>query len=166
MERILRERSGNPNYLLSDYFNFIGGTSTGAISATFDFDYANGATGGSFTIQIGASNGIDGWTVNKATVAKYVNKAAPSGPTGAKVAVIKPAKLLKIVGKSLGDTAIDIFNTGPPDPSGVDTEYTVVNGATTAKHCTNFAGADCTLKFIAGGTGAKLVCKPGAGSSC
>jgi hypothetical protein len=142
------------------------GLSTSDISASFDFDYANGATAGSFTIPSGASDGTDGWTVNKATVAKYVNKSAPGGPTGAKVAVIKPTKLLKIVGKDLGDLPIDIFTTGAPDPSGVDTVYTVTNGGHTNRHCTNFSGADCTYKLIAGGTGAKLVCKPGSPSVC
>lgn len=33
IERILREREGNPNLLLCDYFDLIGGTSTGAIIA-------------------------------------------------------------------------------------------------------------------------------------
>ena len=33
MESLLRERSGNPRLVLADYFNFIGGTSTGAIVA-------------------------------------------------------------------------------------------------------------------------------------
>jgi hypothetical protein len=34
LEAQLRERSGNPNLLLSDHFHYIGGTSTGAIIAT------------------------------------------------------------------------------------------------------------------------------------
>jgi patatin-like phospholipase/acyl hydrolase len=33
METILREKTGNPNYVLSDYFDLIGGTSTGSIIA-------------------------------------------------------------------------------------------------------------------------------------
>lgn len=34
IETILREKENNPNYVLSDYFDLIGGTSTGAIIAT------------------------------------------------------------------------------------------------------------------------------------
>src|SRR6187431_1106664 len=34
IETILREKEGNPNLLLSDYFDLIGGTSTGSIIAT------------------------------------------------------------------------------------------------------------------------------------
>lgn len=34
IENILREKENNPNYVLSDYFDLIGGTSTGAIIAT------------------------------------------------------------------------------------------------------------------------------------
>ena len=33
LERIVREKEGNPNLLLCDYFDLIGGTSTGAIIA-------------------------------------------------------------------------------------------------------------------------------------
>jgi hypothetical protein len=107
------------------------------IDAEFDFFYGSGSAGGSFVIPAGGSNGTDGWKVNKATVAKYVNKAAPAGPTGAKVAVIKPGKLLKIVGKNLGDTPIDILSVSP-GVGGVDTVYTVNNGGDTNRHCTNF----------------------------
>src|SRR5258705_10586401 len=34
IEQILRERAANPNLVLSDYFDYISGTSTGAIIAT------------------------------------------------------------------------------------------------------------------------------------
>jgi len=34
IEHILRERHGNPSLVLSDYFDLVGGTSTGAIIAT------------------------------------------------------------------------------------------------------------------------------------
>lgn len=35
IEQILRERYDNPNFVLADYFDLVGGTSTGAIIATF-----------------------------------------------------------------------------------------------------------------------------------
>jgi len=137
------------------------GTSESGISVSFDFAYADGATAGGFALPAGASDGSAGWVANKESVAKYVNKQAPGGPTGAKVAVVKPAKLLKLVGKSLGDVPIDVFGAGAPSGSGVATEYAVTNGGATYRHCTTFAGASCVHKIIAGGTGAKLVCKGG-----
>lgn len=125
------------------------------IGVTFDVSY-DGETG-HFTIPAGVSNGTEGWVANKATVAKYVNKSAPGGSTAAKVAVIKPAKLLKLVAKERGDAdKLDILAAGPPAGS-VFTAYCVVNGGVTTCHCTAFSG--CMHKSIAGGTGAKLVCK-------
>jgi patatin-like phospholipase/acyl hydrolase len=34
VESTLRQRTGNPSFVMADYFDFIGGTSTGAIVAT------------------------------------------------------------------------------------------------------------------------------------
>ena len=137
------------------------GTSTdvGQISVQFNVAYGNGSAAGAFTLTAGASNGTSGWLVNKETVAKYVNKDAPSGPTEAKVAVIKPDKLLKLVGKGLGDTPFDIMGGGDPNPGTVSTAYCVTNDGETNCHCSTFTG--CAYKLIAGDTGAKLVCKTG-----
>jgi hypothetical protein len=44
-----------------------------------------------------------GWLVNKPTVAKYVNKTAAPGALGAKVTVVKPGLVGKVVAKNLGD---------------------------------------------------------------
>lgn len=136
------------------------GTSLDDISVRFDVAYEDGSAEGAFVVPAGASNGTEGWLANKATVAKFVNKAAPSGSTGAKVAVIKPGKLLKIIGKSLGDDALDILGAGGPS-TGVVTSYCVTNDGATFCHCSQFANASCSWKSIAGGTGAKLVCKGG-----
>jgi len=139
-----------------------------AVSVDFDFAYhgPGGSVGGSFTLPAGASDGTRGWKVNSASVAKYVNKEAPLGETGAKVGVIKPAKLLKLVGKTLGDQPIDILSGGAPDAGGVDTRYSVTNGSEVHHHCSNFEQSDCAYKQIAGGSGAKLVCKNGEGAVC
>jgi hypothetical protein len=132
------------------------------ISVQFDVAYGNGSAAGAFTLPAGASvDKSPGWVVNKDRVAKYVNKLAPGGPTEAKVAVIKPTKLLKLVGKSLGDTPLDILGAGDPGASGVQTAYCVTNGGEEHCHCSAFT--DCVYKSIAGGTGAKLVCKGGTG---
>jgi hypothetical protein len=131
------------------------GTNVAAISSQLDVSYD--ATSGSFVNPSGSN-----WLVNKDTVAKYVNKTAPTGGS-TKVSVIKPGKLIKNVGKSLGDTPIDI-STAPSGP--VKVTYTVSNGAT-FRHCGQFTGAGCSHKSIAGGTGFKLVCKGnGLGATC
>jgi len=149
------------------------GTSTapGSIGATFDFSYdgTGGPTAGQFLMPAGAVSGGAGWLANKETVAKYVNKNDPDGgvPTGAKVAVIKPGKLLKIVGKTLGDAVngpIDLIGAGAPTGA-VATAFTVTNDGETTRHCSAFFG--CAFKEVGGGTGRKLVCKGGvADSAC
>jgi hypothetical protein len=133
------------------------------ISVQFDVAYGNGSAAGAFTLPAGASvDKSPGWVVNKDRVAKYVNKLAPGGPTEAKVAVIKPGKVLKLVGKGLGDTDFDVLGAG--DPGGpVYTAFCVTNGGEENCHCSAFTG--CAWKEIAGGTGAKLVCKNGAGDA-
>jgi len=136
------------------------GTDPAQISVQFDWAYESGATSGAFSLPLGASNGTAGWLVNKEKVAKYVNKAAPAGATQAKVGVVKPDKLLKLVGKGLGDTAADILGGGDPNPGKVYTAYCVTNGGEENCHCSEFSG--CVYKLIAGNTGAKLVCKTGA----
>jgi len=137
-------------------------TSTSVITASLDVKY--GSTDGNWDAPLGTSDGQKGWLVNKPTVAKYVNKGAP-GTGSTKVAVIKPGKLLKIVGKDLGDSPIDIFGAGDltggsPD---VTTAFTVTNDGETNRHC---GGLDCSYKLIAGDTGAKLVCKAPVAASC
>lgn len=132
------------------------------ISATLHYQSPTLGTSGSVEMPPGA-----GWLVNKETVAKYVNKDAPGGAGAAKVAVIKPGKLLKAVLKALGDAGseIDIYGTGDPSPSSVDmaTQYTVTDGATIRQHCGEFTA--CVRKIIGRGTGAKVVCKtPTAGA--
>jgi hypothetical protein len=140
-----------------------GGTDPDQISVQFDAVYGNGNAAGAFTLLAGASvNKSPGWVVNKDTVAKYVNKEAPNGPTEAKVAVIKPGKLLKLVGKGLGDTPFDVLGAGDPVGS-VFTAYCVDNAGEENCHCSEFTG--CVYKSIAGGTGAKMVCKSGSGDA-
>jgi hypothetical protein len=135
------------------------GTDAAAIDASFTIDYVNGATGGRFTLPAGPE-----WVANTASVARFTNRSAPSGPTGAKVATMKPGRLLKIVGKSPGDTPIDIVAAGHPGGAGITTVFTVTNDGFVRRHCTGFTA--CDHRPIAGGTGAKLVCKPGVPVGC
>src|SRR5262249_46220562 len=124
------------------------GTDPATIQSSLDIKYDGNS--GSFVNPAGGN-----WLVNKDTVAKYVNKTAPTGGS-TKVSVIKPGKLVKNVGKSLGDTPIDISTAPVGD---VHAQYRVHNGATVINMCGKFTGSTCAHKAIAGGTGFKLVCK-------
>lgn len=128
-----------------------------------DFKTLYDSASGSFVLPAGSANG---WKVNKEQVAKYVNKDAPGGPTEAKVSVIKPGKLIKLVGKGLGDDPIDLITEGAPIGS-VFTRFLVDNAGEQNAQCTEFAAAECKFSEIAAGTGRKLVCKNGvANPSC
>jgi hypothetical protein len=139
------------------------GAETGTISASFEYQCPTLGSSG------GAAMPAGGFIVNKATVAKYVNKPAPTGGA-VKVAVIKPTKLLKAVMKDLGDAGnkIDIYQGGATTESvDVNTQYTVFDSGGVREHCGEFTG--CKRKIIGGGTGAKVVCKtpvPGGSVSC
>jgi hypothetical protein len=122
------------------------GTDPGTIFAELGVAYDS--VQGSFAMPPGP-----GWVANKDTVAKYSNGAAPSGGA-VKVSIIKPGQLVKVVGKSLGDSAIDISS---PPSGDVYVTHTVFNGDEAFRHCTRFG--TCIHKLIAGGSGYKLICK-------
>jgi cysteine-rich repeat protein len=137
------------------------GTSTSTIGLTLDFDYDNGtdpASAGQFVAGTGSPN----WLVNKASVAKYVNKGAPTGG-GTKVSVIKPGNLVKVVGRNLGDTPIDVLNQSAKATGVGNTAVCITNGPDTNCFCSTFAA--CVWTPIAGGSRAKLVCKTGTGDA-
>jgi hypothetical protein len=122
------------------------GVDPSQIAATLDVAYDT--VSGAFDMPQGTK-----WLVNSASVGKYVNKAAPTGGA-AKVSVLKPGSLVKVVGKSLGDTPLDISVA----PTGVVyVADTIINGAETTRLCTQFNA--CVHKVIGGGTGYKLICK-------
>ena len=63
------------------------------ISADLFVRYGNNAAAGAFNVPAGIYNGTSGWLANKPTVAKFVNRDAPTGgDTDAKVVVVKPGK--------------------------------------------------------------------------
>jgi hypothetical protein len=126
------------------------GTDTADIVAELGVSYDT--TSGVFSMPQGAN-----WLVNKPTVAKFVNTAAPGGGSNVKVSVVKPGKLVKVVAKGLGDVPIDIST--PPTGS-VYVSHLLFNGDDINRHCTSFG--TCSHKLIAGGTGYKLVCKGGS----
>jgi hypothetical protein len=126
------------------------------ISVELTTRYANDAATGRFAIPAGAANG---WLLNKSTIAKFVNRAAPAGPTEAKVAIVKPQSVLKLIAKGVGDVDLDIVAAG--DPAGdVYTAYCVTNGGGAPTcHCSVLNA--CAYRTLGGG-GAKLVCRGGA----
>jgi cysteine-rich repeat protein len=138
------------------------GTDTSTISASLQVTYDNG-TDPAVSGEFGAPSGAN-WLVNKTTVAKYVNKEAPTGGA-TKVSVIKPTNLVKLVGKSLGDTPLDILAASGAAGGTATTAYCLTNDTTSNCFCSELN--TCVWKSIAGGTGAKLVCKGGIGdASC
>jgi hypothetical protein len=106
------------------------------------------------------------WLVNKDGVAKYVNKNAASGGLGAKVVVIKPEVVGKLVAKNLGDGD---FTSGDQGAGDLDLQaltegdtirvtVTVQNGhdGNTYVFCSDFAaptikrdGANDPFKLVA-----------------
>ncbi|HWP65319.1 MAG TPA: hypothetical protein VNO26_05345 [Candidatus Limnocylindria bacterium] len=110
------------------------------------------------------------WLVNKDTVAKYVNKLAPSGGD-VKVAVVKPGLVAKVVAKGLGDGHPIDLSVGAPGAGGVTVVLSINNGIdfSMRRMCTRFStgdGSTVAYKSIAGGTGYKLVAKGGVAADC
>ena len=134
------------------------GTDLADISVEFTAAYADSPTSGTFVVPAGDA----GWLAHNDT-AKFVNKAAPAGSTQTRVNIIKPGTLIKLVGKGLGDTPLDIIAGGGPRE--LHTAYCVTNGGEEICHCSTFLTCDYTP--IAGGTVAKVRCKAGQGdASC
>jgi hypothetical protein len=129
------------------------------ISAELTIAYGNGATAGAFTVPPGTANG---WRTNAEGVAKYVNTAAPGGPTHARVVLIRPGKRAKVVARGPGDSPLGVQAAG--DPAGpVFTALCVTNAGEETCHCSQFT--QCSHRAIAGGTGARLVCTSGVGDA-
>jgi len=144
------------------------GLDVGDISLRLEVSYAGaaGSTAGAFVVPAGAGTDRSGWKTNRATLAKYLNKDAPSGPTTTKVALVKPGKVAKLVAKGVGDLPLDVLRAGAPQGDGVHTTLEVTNGSETHRHCSLFPTERCKWKTIAKGAGAKLVCKKGEGGAC
>jgi len=136
--------------------NVMKGTGTDAEQITAILYVAYDNVRGAFSMSQG-----ENWLVNSDSVAKYVNKTAPTGGA-TKVGIIRPGKMAKTVARSLGDTPLDI--SSPPSGTVFVTE-TIHNGGQETRLCTSFS--DCVHVPIAGGAGHKLVCKSSSGDpSC
>ena len=152
------------------------GTDVDAIDAVLEVFYTDDPTAGvgRFTMpQNDPASSVSGAWVQTGEVVKYENKDAPeNGPV--KLALIKPAKVAKVVAKALGDTdgEIDLIAGGTPSASGgittILTVYDRSDGSLT-RMCTRFAtddGAKVKVKEIAKGSGRKLIAKRGQPIPC
>ena len=133
------------------------GTDPEDISVQLTVAY-DGATG-VLSIPPGSANG---WRSNTASLGRYVNPAAPAGPTHAKLALIRPGTLLKLIGKGPGEVPLNAFTEGPP-VGPVRSALCVTNGGEETCHCSEFSA--CRYTLIAGGTAAKLTCRLGTGDA-
>ena len=139
------------------------GTDAAAIGVRLELAY-DGAfqpeTGGT-VVGPGADDGAEGWLFNTPTSAKFVNRGAPDGTTVAKVVVLKPGRVVKVLAKGLGDEPLDIATAGAPSGP-VTAVLTVENGGEEYRHCTAFAACD----YRTSDAGAKLVCRGGEPVGC
>jgi hypothetical protein len=138
------------------------GTSTATISATLDVTieaFNQPPISGAFSVPSGFSE-TGGWRVNNASIAKYVNTAAPGGPTQVRVLAVQQNAFLKMSAKGLGDLplALSDLRFAPFD---VQVRLVVMNGPEAIVHCTVFHSDDCALPVIGAGSGRKLQCRNG-----
>lgn len=161
-----------------------GGEGTSQVAARLDIAY-NSAYG-AFIAPSGPFTGTAGWRVNTPTLAKFANFFAPGGPSEVSRILVKHGKILRLIARGRGDVAIDIAGAGPPSGS-VYAAFTVENpfvafceglpmmpcvsdancpsGVPCAElsyspqYCVEFPLGSCKYRTIAGGTGAKLVCR-------
>jgi hypothetical protein len=132
------------------------GTDPAQIDIQMDLAYDTGSVGGAFVIPAGSAT----WLSNSASVAKFVNGNPLGFTTFTKVFLLKPGSLVKLIAKDgLGDGApFDPLAFGPPLGS-VFVSVRVTNEEFLTRLCAELP--TCVHKAIAGGTGAKLVCKGG-----
>ena len=82
------------------------GTNLEDISAELTIAYNVGLSMGVVSIPSGSANG---WRSNTAAGARYTNGAAPAGPSDAKLALIRPGALLKLVTRGPGNVPLNVF---------------------------------------------------------
>jgi hypothetical protein len=126
---------------------------------------AQGATRTVFDIPAGAYATGTGWLVNDATRALFLNRAAPSGPTGVARTLFATGRRVRLMTKSLGDVSPLALGAAPWDVLRV--AYVMTNGSETSRHCAQFLPGSCSYASLDGGTGWRLRCRDGvADPSC
>jgi hypothetical protein len=142
-----------------------------AIDGAFTVRYVDDASAnGAFVFKNWgqlSSGAPNHWRRNSGGVARYADDSQKHPLEGTtRVAVVKEGRLLKFVAKGLGDRAIlDIVTHGAP-ASGVHTMFFLENGTDAFRHCTLFPSSACVHSAIAGGTGARLICRNGVPATC
>jgi hypothetical protein len=132
------------------------GTDPAAIAATLHLR-AEG-TAGELVAPQGAWDGVSGWTLTPVR-ARY-HDTAPD--PAVRVAVVREAKKIRLVGGNPGDPLLAVLASGAP--SGPVTVALRVENGGTIDHCVAYPS--CTHHALAGG-GFKLVCgDPVADASC
>jgi hypothetical protein len=111
--------------------------------------------------------GAAGWLNNKPRSAKFVNAGAAPGGPGAKVASVKPDKLIKLVARNLGDgdaasgdqSAADLDLSVLTPSDAIVAVLTIQNAADSSTHtmCAQFNAP--VLTPIGGGSGVKYLSK-------
>jgi hypothetical protein len=110
------------------------------------------------------------WAVNTDLAARFVNPAAPAGPSQVRSATVRPGRSIRVLARGLG--GMDLRQ--PPGPHGVGVRFSATNAGDGASYemCTQFAralgsklnhrgGATRKLK-LAGGVGVPCSCMDGA----
>lgn len=136
------------------------------ISATYELFYLDDRTSvrGAFALP-------SPWLLNENDKAKYVNPAAPAGPSQAKLGGVRAGKQVRFGAKGLGDLqAIDILD-GPPGPAGMFSifTYTNRNDGISRRFCTRWThDLGSTLRYLEvdGGLGRKLTLERGLAWPC
>jgi hypothetical protein len=133
------------------------GTSTKAIS--IDLFLRQGGATTTFVVPTGAYGGRAGWIRNDATRAQFLNRDAPSAPTGVARTTFSVGRRVKATAKSLGDENPLALSGAPAGDLAI--AYVVTNGAEQVAHCAKFVAGGCAFTPLDGGTGWRLRCRDG-----
>lgn len=131
------------------------------ISAALAFEW-NGFSG-SFAVPSGSGSG---WLASDLQKAKFKNKAAASGlPTAVSSLSVATGKVVKVVAKSTGDVALDMFAAGEPNGA-INLRFTTTNDGVERAYCTRFLLGSAQWKETSGGSGRKLLARGGIPLAC
>jgi hypothetical protein len=119
-----------------------------------------GARTTDFRVPAGAYDGVEGWKVNDAEQALFVNGSAPGGTTGIGKASLRAASGVTLVARALGDAGQPIDAAGA-SASAVDVRVAATSGASDGALCMHFAPGDCIERVLDDGAGTKLSCRNG-----
>ena len=117
--------------------------------------YGNNAAAGAFMVPAGTANG---WSRNDPKLLRFRNPVAPSGATEVRSIVVRPHRLLKMIGAGRGDAPLDVLRAGAPAGS-IYVSFEMVEAGTTTRLCSEVQ--NCEYHALGGNAGAKLRCLGG-----